>query len=54
MITTEEITKSYGRNLVLRGITFCAAAGENHVARRSERSGQKHDDKSAGRVDSSE
>src|SRR6478609_4484199 len=27
MITTEEITKSYGRNLVLRGITFCAAAG---------------------------
>ena len=28
MITTEEITKSYGRNLVLRGITFCAAAGK--------------------------
>ncbi len=28
MITTEEITKSYGRNLVLRGITFCAAADE--------------------------
>ncbi len=27
MITTEEITKSYGRDLVLRGITFCAAAG---------------------------
>ena len=27
MITTEEVTKSYGRNLVLRGITFCAAAG---------------------------
>ena len=27
MITTEEITKSYGRNLVLRGITFCAAVG---------------------------
>src|ERR1700693_1962368 len=28
MITTEEITKSYRRNLVLRGITFCAAADE--------------------------
>ena len=28
MIATEEITKSYRRNLVLRGITFCAAADE--------------------------
>ena len=51
MITTENLTKSYGRKLVLRGMSFCAAAERNHVAGRPERRRQKHDDEIACRID---
>ena len=53
MILAEHLTKSYGRNPVLRGISFGAAPGKS-LHWWAQRRGQKHDHKSAGRFDSSQ